>query len=225
MRKKKNGAQRLAACSDLLVEKSEGLIESSSDVFSNENELHLEIGCGKGGFACGMSEKYPDVNFIALERVHDVMVIALEKAKSRQENRKNDNLRFMLTGAEQLSEIFAPHSLDTIYLNFSDPWHKKGYAKRRLTYRKFLVTYFDLLKEGGRLKFKTDNRPLFDFTLEELAAVGLECDFVTYDLHASEYAKDNVMTEYETNFTMQGMPIYSLAVTSKGKITLPEEDK
>ncbi len=223
MRKKKNGAQRLAACSDLLVAQDNKPISSSADVFSRDGELHLEIGCGKGGFACGMAEKYPEVNFIALERVHDVMVLALEKAKARTEKRKTDNLRFILTGAERLEEIFTPESLDTIYLNFSDPWHKKGYAKRRLTYRKFLVTYFRLLKKGGKLRFKTDNRPLFDFTLEELAACGLECDFVTYDLHSSEYARDNVMTEYETNFTEKGMPIYSLAVTSRGEITLPEE--
>ena len=222
MRKKKNGAQRLAACSEFLVAERDTPISSSSEIFSRDGELHLEIGCGKGGFACGMAEKYPDVNFIALERVHDVMVLALEKAKARAEDRKSDNLRFMLTNAETLEELFAPESLDTIYLNFSDPWHKKGYAKRRLTYRKFLVTYFKLLKKGGKLRFKTDNRPLFDFTLEELAACGLECDFVTYDLHASEYAKDNVMTEYETNFSSQGMPIYSLSVTSRGAFSIEE---
>ena len=223
MRKKKNGAQRLAACSDLLVEEREQPIKSSSDVFSNDGELHLEIGCGKGGFACGMAEKYPNINFIALERVHDVMVLALEKAKSRESERKKDNLRFMLTGAERLEEIFDCESLDTIYLNFSDPWHKKGYSKRRLTYRKFLVTYFKLLKKGGTLRFKTDNKPLFEFTLDEFKDLGIECDFITYDLHASEYAKDNVMTEYESNFTSQGMPIYSLCVTSKGQISLPTE--
>ena len=223
MRKKKNGAQRLAACSELLVTENEKNIKCARDVFSNDGELHLEIGCGKGGFACGMAEKYPDINFIALERVHDVMVLALEKAKSRESDRQKDNLRFMLTGAERLEEIFDEEALDTIYLNFSDPWHKKGYAKRRLTYRKFLVCYFKLLKKGGKLRFKTDNKPLFDFTLEELDALGLECDFVTYDLHASEYAKDNVMTEYEANFTAQGMPIYSLCVTSKGPVSLPAE--
>ena len=224
MRRKKNGAQRLAACSDLLI-KAQEKIGSSSDVFSNDGELHLEIGCGKGGFACGMAEKYPSVNFIALERVHDVMVLALEKAKSRSELRPNDNLRFMLTGAENLSELFDAHSLDTIYLNFSDPWHKNGYSKRRLTYRKFLYTYFDLLKVGGKLRFKTDNRALFDFTLEELAAIGVECDFVTNDLHASEYAADNVMTEYETNFTSQGMKINFLCVTSKGKVEKVEKSE
>ncbi len=223
MRKKKNGAQRLAACSDLLVCEREGVISGAHDVFSHDGELHLEIGCGKGGFACGMAEKHPDINFIALERVHDVIVLALEKAKSREGDRQSDNLRFMLTGAERLEEIFAPESLDTIYLNFSDPWHKKGYAKRRLTYRKFLVCYFKLLKKGGKLRFKTDNRPLFDFTLEELDALGIKCDFITNDLHSSEYAHGNVMTEYEANFTAQGMPINALCITSEGPVALPEE--
>ena len=215
MRKKKHGAERLLSCAEFLLEKSDTLIKTAEDVFGDDGELWLEIGCGKGGFACGMAEKYPDANLIAMERVHDVMVIAAERAMATKENRKRDNLRFILGNAEALPEIFAEESLDTVFLNFSDPWPKKGHAKRRLTHRRFLCIYFSLLKKGGKLLFKTDNRGLFDFSLEELRELGYECDYVIYDLHASEYAKDNVMTEYEKNFSSKGVPINALSVTKK----------
>lgn len=215
MRKKKHGAQRLEACGEILLSKPSKPIAASGEIFGRDGELRLEIGCGKGGFACGMSEKYPDANFIALERVDDVMVVAVEKAMLAKERRSTDNLRFMIARAEDLSEIFEKSSVDVIYLNFSDPWPKKGHAKRRLTYRTFLTSYFSILKAGGKLCFKTDNRGLFDFTLEELDALGVSCDYVTYDLHSSEYASDNVMTEYETNFSSQGIPICALSLTNK----------
>ena len=112
-----------------------------------------------------------------------------------------------------LEEWFAPASLDTIYLNFSDPWHKERHAKRRLTYRSYLFKYFRLLKKGGKIRFKTDNVNLFDFTLEELSALGLSPDVLTRDLHASPYAEGNVMTEYEKNFSSQGYPIHMLILT------------
>lgn len=215
MRKKKNGPQRLEACKEFLLEKREEPISSAKDLFEREGELWLEIGCGKGGFACGMAKKHPNACLVALERVHDVMVIAVEKAKATAEERTADNLRFMIARAEELSEIFSQASLDAIYLNFSDPWPKKGYAKRRLTYRKFLCVYFSLLKTDGKIFFKTDNKDLFEFSLGELEALGYECDYITYDLHSSEYAVDNVMTEYETNFSSQGIPICALSVTKK----------
>ena len=215
MRKKKHGAQRLEACGEILLSKPNKPIDAPDEIFGRGGELRLEIGCGKGGFACGMAEKYPDANFIALERVDDVMVVAVEKAMRAKEQRSTDNLRFMIARAEELSEIFGKESVDVIYLNFSDPWPKKGHAKRRLTYRTFLASYFSILKAGGKLCFKTDNRGLFDFTLEELDALGVGCDYVTYDLHSSEYASDNVMTEYETNFSSQGIPICALSLTNK----------
>ena len=215
MRKKKHGAERLEACGEILLNRPSMPIASPDEIFGRGGELRLEIGCGKGGFACGMAQKYPDANFIALERVDDVMVVAVEKAMRAKEQRNTDNLRFMIARAEELSEIFEKESVDVIYLNFSDPWPKKGHAKRRLTYRTFLASYFSILKAGGKLCFKTDNRGLFDFTLEELEALGVSCDYVTYDLHSSEYASDNVMTEYETNFSSQGIPICALSLTNK----------
>ena len=209
MRKKKNGERRIAACSDYLVTEK---IESYTELFGNEREIHVEIGCGKGNFVCGMAEKNPNVNFIAVEKVRDVCCIALEKAKAAAENREGENIRFYIGDANSLCEILPPHSVDCIYLNFSDPWPKKGHTKRRLTYRGFLDIYRKLLKENGILKLKTDNVGLFDFSLEEFEAAGLEMLMQTRDLHNSEYAEGNVMTEYERNFSEKGMAICSAHV-------------
>lgn len=221
MRKKKNGAGRLAACAHLLCEKPESPIQNAAAHFQNGGELHLEVGCGKGGFACGMAKLHPGVNFYAMERVHDVMVLAVERAE-REKDERPDNLRFILGGAADLLTYFAPGSLSCIYLNFSDPWPKKGYAKRRLTHRNFLRLYFSLLCEGGELRMKTDNTGLFDFTLEEMEALGLSPYFVTRDFHRTPEAEGNVMTEYETNFSSQGIPICSLRVKKQGELP-PEE--
>ena len=209
MRRKKHGAERIAACSELLINKGEIVIDSFP---SKDKPLCLEIGCGKGGFACGVAAAHPEINLVALERVADVACIALEKAKSRSDERAEDNLRFMIADAKELTEIFSEHSVDRIYLNFSDPWPKKGYYKRRLTYSDFLKEYRKILVPGGALIQKTDNENLFDFSLEQFEAEGLRFEYVTRDLHNSEYAGGNVMTEYEQNFSSQGMPIYSAKV-------------
>ena len=209
MRKKKHGAERIAACSELLIENAEVLRDGFSGIFPEARPVHIEIGCGKGNFACGMAKKYPDVNFIAIERVADVCCIALEKAKNASEERQTDNLRFMIGDAKCLVENIPPHSLDCIYLNFSDPWPKSGHAKRRLTHRGFLEMYKTLLKEDGILKFKTDNVGLFDFSLEEFEAMGMTLIFCTRDLHSEPQAADNVMTEYEKNFSEKGFSICS----------------
>ena len=208
MRRKKHGAERIAACSELLIENGADVTAAFPD---KEKPLCLEIGCGKGGFACGMAAAHPEINLIALERVADVACLALEKAKACAEECP-DNLRFMIADARTLLELFPEHSIDRIYLNFSDPWPKKGYAKRRLTYADFLKTYRKILVPGGALIQKTDNENLFDFSLEQFAAEGLRVEYMTRDLHNSEYAKGNIMTEYEQNFSSQGMPIYSAKV-------------
>ena len=208
VRKKKNGAERIAACSELLISDASALA-TPENIFDGSRPLHLEIGCGKGNFACGMSEKYPEVNFIAMEKVADVCCVALEKAKSRTAERARDNLRFLIGDARILDEAMKPASVDCIYLNFSDPWPKKGHAKRRLTYKSFLEIYRKLLKEDGILKLKTDNDGLFESSLEQFAECGLDVIWKTYDLHASEYAEGNVMTEYEQNFSSKGVKIKS----------------
>ena len=204
MRKKKHGEERLAACSEFLTEKPQ---------ISGTSPVWLEIGAGKGGFAIGMTKKHPDVSYFAMERVTDCVVLASEGAKrEREESGSCSNLKFIIDTADNLTKLFNPESVDAMFLNFSDPWSKKGYAKRRLTHRRYLSVYFNLLKDGGTLTFKTDNVGLFEFSLEEIEAMGLHCEVVTRDLHASEYMKDNVVTEYEANFSSQGVKINMLKV-------------
>ena len=212
MRKKKHGAERIAACASLLFEKPQAPLTDPSEPFDAPRPVSLEIGCGKGNFACGMAAAHPEVDFFAMERVSDCVCVALEKATERSEERSGDNLRFIIGDAKTLPEYFAPHTIDTLYLNFSDPWPKAGHAKRRLTHRNFLALYREVLREGGLLCLKTDNEGLFDFSLEEFAAVGLTVLWQTRNLHASEHAEGNVMTEYEKNFSDKGMPIYSAHV-------------
>lgn len=210
-RKKKHGAERIAACAHLLITDTAALKQDPQAAFKAERPLHLEIGCGKGNFACGMSAAHPDVNFIAMERVPDVVCLALEKAERCAEERP-DNLRFLIGNAENLTEWLPPHSIDCLYLNFSDPWPKKGHAKRRLTHRVFLERYQTVLKKGGILRFKTDNVGLFDFSLEQFAEMGLETSDLTRDLHNSPQNEGNVMTEYEKNFSEKGFPIHAVTV-------------
>ena len=211
MRKKKNSATRLLAVSEFIYEHSgEPMKNPEESVFLNTGTpVWLEIGAGKGGFACEMARRNPGVSYFAMERVTDCAMLAAEKAKKSYDLK---NLRFVIETADRLTEIFARGTVDAIYLNFSDPWSKKGYAKRRLTHRRYLAVYFNLLKDGGTLTFKTDNVGLFDFSLEEIEAMGLECEALTRDLHASEWNEGNVMTEYETAFSAEGIKINMLRV-------------
>lgn len=209
MRKKKHGEERINACAELRICEPEILLSELASVFPVSQPIHLEIGCGKGKFACDMAKKYKDINFIAIEKVPDVCCVALEKAMEQRELRERDNLRFIIGDAKTLDCSFPAASLDCIYLNFSDPWPKKGHSKRRLTYRSFLEIYKKLLKPDGILKFKTDNAGLFDFSLEEFSAVGASVIWQTRDLHSSENAEENVMTEYEKNFSEKGFSICS----------------
>ena len=209
MRKKKHGEERINACAELRICDPTVMLSGFDGIFPQNQPIHIEIGCGKGKFACDMSKKYPDVNFIAVEKVPDVCCIALEKAMAQKDERARDNLRFIIGDAKALSETVPEHSLDCIYLNFSDPWPKKGHAKRRLTHHGFLEIYEKLLKSDGILKFKTDNVGLFDFSLEEFEAIGADVIWQTRDLHASEKNADNIMTEYEKNFSEKGFSICS----------------
>lgn len=209
MRKKKHGAERIQACSELLIEDPALLKEGFDGIFEESRPVHMEIGCGKGNFASGMARAYPDVNFVAMEKVPDVCCIALEKAKAAAETRENDNLRFIIGDAKILAENVKPHTVDCIYLNFSDPWPKSKHAKRRLTHSSFLEIYKTILKEDGILKLKTDNVGLFDFSLEEFESFGMDIVWQTRDLHASDKNSDNIMTEYEKNFSEKGMNICS----------------
>ena len=212
MRKKKHGEERIRACAELLIEDPCILKEDPQVPFADKSrKLCLEIGCGKGNFAVGTAARDTDCNLIAMERARDVCCLALEKAMAQKDTRP-DNLRFIIGDADKLEEWFPEHCLDVLYLNFSDPWPKAGHAKRRLTHRNYLAKYKRLLKEGGLLIFKTDNVGLFDFSLEEFSEFGLKIEWITRDLHNSERAEVNVMTEYEKNFSEKGFTINSAIV-------------
>ena len=202
MRKKKHSEERLAACERYIFSTDSGKV-------STDRAVYLEIGAGKGRFACAMAKRHGDVDYFAMERVTDCVVLAAERAASGEYGELT-NLKFVIDTADNLLNIFEPKSVDAIFLNFSDPWSKKGYAKRRLTHRRYLALYMNLLRDGGVIRFKTDNVGLFDFSLEEIEALGLTPRIVTRDLHASEWNEGNIMTEYEENFSSQGMKINML---------------
>lgn len=218
MRHKKHGAERIAACAELLIRPTEGEAVDPARFFPERKPIALEIGCGKGDFAIEMAKRNPGENWIAMERVPDVACLALEKAMAAKSERP-DNLRFLIGNAQNLPLCFLPRTIDELYLNFSDPWPKKGYAKRRLTHSRFLDLYRGLLVPGGVLKLKTDNTDLFDFSLEEFEKCGLELLRATRDLHAEDWARDNVMTEYERRFSELGQPICSAWVRFPAKET------
>ncbi len=223
MRKKKHGEERLLACHEYVyTHEGAPLTDPAAQVFASAGApVYLEIGAGKGGFAVGMVKAHPDARYFAMERVSDCVVLGAESAK---EEGVADRLRFIVDTADNLMLVFGRGTVDNLYLNFSDPWSKKGYAKRRLTHRRYLAVYMALLKDGGTLRFKTDNVALFDFTLEELEAVGLVPHIVTRDLHASEWMVGNVVTEYEANFSSQGVKINMLEVRKPAGFTLEIPD-
>ncbi len=201
--KKKHGAERLEACGSIVIKDLRKEGNTSQKLFGNDKPLRMEIGCGKGDFIVGTAEKEPDVNFLAVEKVSDVLVIAAEKVKESGLS----NVRVCCVDAKELAEIFPEHSIDRIYLNFSDPWPKSRHEKRRLTYKTFLEIYKKILRKDGALFFKTDNRPLFDFSIESFREFGMRLEKLTFDLHNSQYMDGNVMTEYEKRFSSMGVPI------------------
>lgn len=211
MRKKKHSDERLSRCENFLyTHEGEPMGDPTEPFGMKGGKVFLEIGAGKGAFACGMAARHTDACYYAMERVTDCVVIAAERAASIGDGLKN--LKFTIDTADNLTKIFGEETVDAIFLNFSDPWSKKGYAKRRLTHRRYLSVYMNLLCDGGVLRFKTDNVGLFDFSLEEIEAMGLVPDIVTRDLHTSEYNEGNIRTEYEENFSSQGIKINMLEV-------------
>lgn len=222
VRKKKHGSERILACSRFLIEDPRTLFENLGSAFTQDRPIHLEIGCGKGSFAVRLASVRQDINLIAMEKVSDVAVTALERA-ALTENERDDNLKFIIGDAKFLPEYFPAHSIDTIYINFCDPWPKKGHAKRRLTHHSFLEIYRKILKKDGMLIFKTDNENLFDFSMEEFLSSGLQILYHTKDLHNenTKISKENIMTEYEYNFSSKGYKICSAHV----KFTEEAEEK
>lgn len=178
-------------------------------MFGNGHPIQIEIGMGKGKFLYTMAKTYPDINYVGIEKYSSVLLRAIQK----MEEEELPNLKFIRMDAENIDKVFGRGEVDKIYLNFSDPWPKDRHAKRRLPSRQFLARYDVILKEEGRLEFKTDNRELFDFAVEELQPAGWTADVITYDLHGDkDLMQGNVMTEYEEKFSSQGNPIYKYII-------------
>ena len=173
-------------------------------LFGNQQPIHLEIGMGKGKFIHTMAMEHPEINYLGIEKYSTVLLRAVQKMEAME----LPNLKFLRMDAEEITQVFGPGEVDRIYLNFSDPWPKDRHAKRRLPSKEFLTRYDQILAMDGWIEFKTDNRALFDFAVEELEPAGWKAKVVTYDLHADPVLMEgNVMTEYEEKFSAMGNPI------------------
>jgi len=183
-----------------------------NEVFDNDHPIHIEIGMGKGQFIMTLAKEHPEINYVGIEKYSSVLVRALEK----QQEMELPNIKFIRMEAENIAEVFAPDEVARIYLNFSDPWPKDRHAKRRLTSVQFLQRYENILQKDGHLIFKTDNRDLFDFSLEQVeeAEHWILLNY-TFDLHHSEYVEGNVMTEYEQRFVEKGNAICRMEIMQK----------
>ncbi len=179
------------------------------EIFGNDHPIRIEIGMGKGRFIHTLAKEHPECNYIGIEKYSSVLLRAIQKMEAEELS----NLKFIRMDAEDITKVFAPGEVDRIYLNFSDPWPKDRHAKRRLPSGAFLARYDVILKKDGVLEFKTDNRALFDFAVEELDPAGWRAQVITYDLHHDpELMEGNVMTEYEEKFSTLGNPIYKYII-------------
>lgn len=203
------GSREVIASNEFVVQEAETQRGQWKAVFENENPVHIEIGMGKGQFIMELARRNPDINYVGIEKYSSVLIRAIEK-RSQEDL---PNLLFVRMDAEHIAEVFGEEEVDRIYLNFSDPWPKDRHAKRRLTSKEFLARYDQCLKKDGYIQFKTDNRPLFDFTLEQAAEANWQTNEVSYDLHHSKYVEGNIMTEYEERFSAQGNPIHRVVLT------------
>ena len=180
-------------------------------VFGNEQPIYLEVGMGKGRFITELAIRHPDRNYVGIEKYSSVLLRALEK---REQLPELSNLYFLRMDAEELPEVFGENEVSGIYLNFSDPWPKDRHAKRRLPSKEFLARYDQILKPEGKVEFKTDNRALFDFALEQVKEAGWTLEESTFDLHHNEkMMQGNIMTEYEERFSSQGNPICKMIIS------------
>ncbi len=202
MRKKKNLIPRMERCSAWLIEDPAEYKGCWAEKMSGGRPVYLEIGCGKGRFINETAKQDPDSFFLAIEREKGALVVAMEHAFADN----TQNVRFLDMDAASLLDVFAPHEIAGIYLNFSDPWPPKKQAKRRLTHKSFLDLYRVIMKPDSIIAFKTDNQKLFEFSLEEFCREGFLLQNLSLDLHATD--TPNIETEYEQKFSEMGMRIY-----------------
>lgn len=207
------GARETIIENQFSIQQPEQMKGKWAEVFQNDHPIHIEVGMGKGQFIIEMARRNPEVNYIGIEKYSSVLVRAVEKL----EDFEQDNLRLIRMDAENIEEVFDKDEVDRIYLNFSDPWPKDLHAKRRLTSTRFLERYDNILTPEGRVMFKTDNKDLFDFSLEQVEEARWILENHTYDLHHSEYNEGNVMTEYEEKFSAKGNPICRLVAYRHAK--------
>lgn len=211
MRKKPNLIPRMERCEEYLVRTPEELRGSWRERLHPGCELRLELGCGKGRFTCETAAREPEVLFVAVERVPDAMVIAMERARTMELR----NVLFIDADAARLRDYFARDEAERIYINFCDPWPSNRHAKRRLTHTDFLLSYRDVLRDGGQIHFKTDNHDLFEWSLFQFPRAGYELSQVSRNLHANGI--QGVMTDYEEKFHNLGTPI-NRCVATKGAL-------
>ena len=218
MRKMKNLESRMEACAAYRITKPAEMKGNWKSLKQDASALWVEVGCGKGKFTAETAEANPNVLLIAVERCREAMVVAMEKAK----NMGLTNVFFIDMDVANIEEIFAGFEIDRLFINFPDPWPRKKNAKRRLTHRGFLDKYCRVIKEGGEIHYKTDNAPLFEFSVEEFQACGLQINNLTRDLHANGIV--GIMTGYEEKFHGLGTPINRCEVVCK-PFVLPAEEK
>jgi len=208
MRRKRQLGSRIKKCEHLLVQEPEVLRGRWLEEFGN-NKLHIELGCGKGLFTVETAKLEPDVLYLGIEKISNVIIVALERA----EHEGIQNVRFINRLADDLSTFFAPGEVSRIYINFCDPWPANRHKKRRLTGPLFLDLYKNILSQNGEIHFKTDDFQLFEFSLHEFDHFGFYLSEVTYDLH--ENGSIGVMTDYEVKFHEFEIPIHRCVATYK----------
>ncbi len=205
-----SGSREIIGESEFVIREPEKQKGSWRSVFGNDRPIHIEIGMGKGRFITDMAKAHPDINYIGIEKYSSVLLRAIQKMEQEE---ALPNIRFVRMDAETITEVFGEKEVERIYLNFSDPWPKDRHAKRRLPSKEFLARYDKILTKEGHLEFKTDNKDLFLFALEELENAGWRAEQVTYDLHRDEeMMRGNIMTEYEDKFSSLGNPIYKYII-------------
>lgn len=199
------GSKEFIAANDFVVHEPENYKGKwKEEIFGNTNPIHIEVGMGKGRFIMELARRNPNINYIGIEKYSSVLLRGIQKL----EEDPLENIVFIRMEAENICDVFDKEEVDKIYLNFSDPWPKDRHAKRRLPSRQFLARFSNILKKGNHIEFKTDNRELFDFAMEEAPIAGWVIDEYTYDLHNNEKMNQgNIMTEYEERFSSQGNPI------------------
>ena len=206
------GSKEVIADSAYVIQEPQKNKGKWKEVFGNDHPVHIEVGMGKGRFIMDMARLHSENNYIGIEMYDSVLLRAVQKREKMEE--ELPNLYFVRMDARILPEVFEKGEVDRIYLNFSDPWPKDRHAKRRLTSRQFLERYSEILDSQGRVEFKTDNRGLFEFSLEEVKEAGWTLEAYTFDLHhEKEMMEGNVMTEYEEKFSSMGNPIHKMIIT------------